>query len=247
ERTFATERSPSSPRVPLARVDPFTGTLDSLRADTLHVAACTVCGRSGLVWCPSCGGKRFVSCSGCGGTGQVINIRTKRLNQCKACKGSGTVGCGPCGASGKVMCQGCRGSGHQWAWLVFVETRTPRVRVHPQSPVELAHPQLGTARALTSDDVNAFWLESELHTAGPLNPEDLSLESRPILQHELARIDRRLDRVVFQQYMCLGVVRRDVGYQMCGTAGTVALSGRPLTGASTPQALRPIKRRLILW
>jgi hypothetical protein len=247
ERTFATERYPSSPRVPLARVDPFAGSLETLRGDTLHLGACTGCSSSGAVWCPTCSGRRVVSCSSCFGAGKFRNPRTNRMNQCKVCKGSGMAGCGGCGGSGKVMCQGCRGSGHQWIWLTYTEARRPRTMVHPTSPVTVAHPQLGAGKALTSEDVNAFWLEGELHAAGPLNPQDLSVESLPIVQHELAKVDRRLERVVFQQYMRLSVVRRDVSYQMCGTTGTVSLSGRTLMGASTPQALRPIKRRLVLW
>src|SRR5690349_6466020 len=43
ERAAAIERYTSSPRVQLGRVDPYVGTLESLKADTIHIGVCSVC------------------------------------------------------------------------------------------------------------------------------------------------------------------------------------------------------------
>lgn len=248
ERTFATERQPSPPRIPLSEVDPFVGTFETLKTDTLHIAVCGLCSSTGLVPCQACGGTRVVSCSGCGGAGRFRNPKTNRLNKCKACKASGSVGCGTCDESGRVSCQACRGSGHQRAWLVCTETRTPRVMVHPEnSPLAVTHQQLRMPRVLGPRGVGAFTMKTEVHADGPLPLDGLSLESRAVVQRELAALDQRLERVVWQQYMCLAVVRRDVTYQMCGTTGRVEVSGPPLTVGSTREGMQPILRRRMLW
>jgi hypothetical protein len=132
-------------------------------------------------------------------------------------------------------------------WLVYTQIRKPRVLLYPKTPVVIAHRQLGEPRFLTSNEVEAFSVEAEVHSEGSLALEALSLDFRGMVQQELAALDPRLERVVGQQYMRLAVVRRDVIYQMCGTSGTISFSGSVLTGASTKEALRPIRRRLILW
>jgi hypothetical protein len=247
ERVAASERYTSSPRVQFARVDPYAGTLESLKADTIHIGVCSVCSASGLMWCSNCGGRQVASCGSCGGAGQVLNLRTSRLNKCRSCKGSGSVSCRGCNGSGKVMCYPCRGSGHQWVWLAYTETRQPRTMVYPETPVAVAHPQLRMPKALAAEDLDAFWLETELHGAGPLAADDLPSEARTVVEHEWAKVDRRLERVIFQQYMRLSVVCWDVRYQMCGTTGMIPVSGKTPTCATTPTAMRPIRRRRIFW
>ena len=246
ERTFATEQQPSTPRIPLSQVDPFAGTLETLKANTLHIAVCVRCSSSGLDHCPTCRGSLVVACSGCGGAGKFRNPRTNRLNKCKECKGSGSAACEVC-RDGKVSCQACRGSGYQRVWLVYTETRQPRVVVYADPHLVVANPRFREARILSSKEIEAFSLEADVHADGPLPVDELSLEYRAFVEQELATLDRRLERVIWQQYMRLTVVRRDIIYQMCGTSGTLELSGRPLVVDSTLQATHPIRRRLILW
>jgi hypothetical protein len=56
-----------------------------------------------------------------------------------------------------------------------------------------------------------------------------------------------LERISFQQYLKLAVVRRDATYEMCGASGVLVLSGCDLLGAQTAEALRPIHQRMYLW
>lgn len=247
QRAATTESEPSAPRIPAAAVDPFAETQDSLKYNTCHVVGCSGCSGSGSVWCPTCAGRKTLTCSGCGGAGRIRNPRTNRLNKCKVCKASGVTACGTCFGRGQVSCQVCRGSGRQWTWLVYVESARPRAVVVPETPVVVAHPQLLEPRSLGTSDLEDFVLESEAHADGALGLEDLSLAARAVVQQELAKVDARLERVVWQQYMRISVRRYDVAYEMAGTRGMLTLSGASLLGASTPEALRPIKRRSVLW
>lgn len=247
QRCAAVERELSKPRVPFAQVDPFSGTLDTLKADTAQVVSCNGCSGSGAVRCSTCAGHQSVTCSGCGGAGQFRNPRTNRLNKCKVCKATGKVTCGVCRGTGRLQCQTCSGSGRQWLWLIYVEVRNSRIAVVPESPVLLAHPQLLEPRDLSPAELGAFSVESKIRVEGALPLDDLALSSLGIVQRELEQLDQRLDRVVRQEYMRLAVPRYDVSYQMAGTTGTVTLSGQELTAASTPEALRPIRRRRMLW
>jgi len=130
---------------------------------------------------------------------------------------------------------------------VYTQSRRVKVGVYPEGPVSTAHTMLGERRALGAAELRVFSVLGQAYAQGPLTLDGLGLESRAAVEAELADVDPRLDRVVAQQHLRLGVVRRDVRYQMCGTEGTLALSGRPLAVAWTPNAEHPIQRRRILW
>jgi hypothetical protein len=81
---------------------------------------------------------------------------------------------------------------------------------------------------------------------GPIPWSALEGTDAEALARTAPAIDPRLERVRAQQFLSFGVVRRDVRYEMCGGTGTVALSGPNLVGASTPDAVRPIRRCLMI-
>jgi hypothetical protein len=247
ERAPASEGRSSAPRTELGKVNPFALSAEALRAETTHIAACATCKASGVAPCPGCRGSGRLVCPACNGATKVRNPATNRLNKCKECKATGQVACRSCNASGSAACQTCKGSGHQRVWLIGSESRTSRVVVLPQSPVIAAHRQLLEPRMVTAGDVSAFTIGIDVTTKGPLTPAQLDLEARAVVSAQLATIDPRFERVVCQQYIRLAILRRDVAYEMCGTRGTLVLSGRELAGATTPEALGPIRRRLYLW
>jgi len=249
ERIPANERTTSPPRIDLATVDPFAFSLETLRAATQHVAPCSTCTGSGLGRCPECRGDGRATCRNCGGRGKELKQykKSSRWVNCKVCKASGLVPCGGCFGRGSVPCRSCAGSGHQRVWLTFLESRQPRVTVSPQTPVTVAHPQLTDPRPLAADDVTAFELRAHVDANGPIAAERLDEQGRHVVAAQLAAVNPRFERVSRHQYMQLAVVRRDVTYEMCGTTGTVVLSGRELRGATTREATRPIRRRLYLW
>jgi hypothetical protein len=246
ERTFATERQPSRPKIAFSDVDPFAGTLDTLHANTHHVTTCSTCA-AGSLPCPRCDGKQVVSCSRCGGAGKFRNPQTNRMNQCKVCERSGKVACDVCDGSGNVSCYLCRGSGYQRVRLVYAEILKPRVVVVPESLIVLTHPQLLEPRDLAAEELKAFSVEAEVHANGTLDLETLALGTRGIVQQELGELDGRLERVTWQQYTRIAVPRCDVTFEMCGSSGTLTLSGSTLTATSTRESLRPVRRRLVLW
>lgn len=86
-----------------------------------------------------------------------------------------------------------------------------------------------------------------MHASGYLDLNGLPLAARGVVQQEFDGLDPRIERVVSQQYLRLAVPRFDVTYEMCGTSGVLSLSGTTLFGATTLEALRPIRRRLVLW
>ena len=246
ERGPASERNASRPRVDAADVDPFVHTEGSLRSATEHVGACITCRGGGRVPCVTCHGSTQAPCHSCAGVGRFRNPATNRMNNCKVCKTTGKVVCGNCGASGGLPCKTCSGSGHQRVWQSFVETRLGRVAVVPESPAVQSQRALLEARMLHVTEVTNFALQGELRASGPLAAEALDADARAVVQR-LSAVDSRLERISQQQYMRLAAVRRDITYQMCGTAGTFVLAGRDLKGEATAAAIRPIRRRLILW
>ncbi len=80
----------------------------------------------------------------------------------------------------------------------------------------------------------------------PLSP-DVDGINRELLVSQVVMVDSRLERVEYQQFLRLAVVRRDVTYEMCGTRSVLVLSGGNLVGSRTDDALKPIHRRLYLW
>lgn len=246
ERSPAPERRPAAPPSDPATIDPFAHTPDSLRAASQCVTTCGGCRGAGRVACTRCGGSGRARCQQCGGTGSFINPKTNRSNKCKLCKSTGTVACGAC-ADGVVPCGVCLGSGHERVWLSIRESLLARVAIVPESETSLAHPQLAERRVLEPSEVAAFSLHANVASAGPLPLDALDPTAKATVQGVWAGLDRRFERIVRQQYLQLAVPRQDVTYRMCGTTGELVLSGRNLVGASTPEAKRPIRRRLILW
>lgn len=246
ERSPAPERRPAPPPADPATIDPFAHTPDSLRAASQCVTTCVGCRGAGRVACPRCGGSGRARCQQCGGTGSFINPKTNRSNKCKLCKTTGTVACGVC-ADGVVPCGVCLGSGHERVWLSFRESSLARVVVSPESETSLAHPQLAEKRSLDPSQVAAFSLHANVASVGPLPLDALDPTAKATVQRGWASLDQRFERILRQQYLQLAVPRQDVTYRMCGAAGLLVLSGRNLVGASTPEAKRPIRRRLILW
>ena len=235
-------------RLDIRQVDPFTVALDSLRTASLHLATCNECRGGGRVACARCGGRGRVDCSTCGGSGKTIKHykKTSRTINCKACRGGGTEVCGSC-AAGTVTCSACLGRREQVVWFEYEErSRTLLSLEPPESPILLGYPQLGLDRAVSVDDLKAFSVLALSDAPGPLESERGTDDAA--YNHALMRaLDSRLERVVYQQYVRLAVVRRDATYELCGMRGVLVLSGAELKGASTQAALRPIRTRLLLW
>lgn len=115
-----------------------------------------------------------------------------------------------------------------------------------ESTILHAHRHLGESRFLSQRDLEAFTPFVTVQHAGAIPRSDLEAEDARALARVAPVTDPRLERVRAQQFLRFGVVRRDVRYEMCGTTGTVALSGAKLVGARGPRALGPIHRRLML-
>lgn len=246
-RTATTERRTMRPRLERATVDPFRYTRDTLKADSEHVAQCEGCGASGAMRCEPCRGTGHASCPSCHGTGKERSAKTGRPIKCKSCKATGVAPCRNCAGNGSIHCGACLGSGHQLAWLTYEEHERWEVSVPTSNPIVIAHRALREPRALSRDDVAAMTVVVERAHDGPLDPGELGEPERQTVRAQLAQIDPRLDRIRFQQYLELAALRRDVTFEMCGTRATLSLTGTQLVGATTPEVLRPIRRRLYTW
>lgn len=99
---------------------------------------------------------------------------------------------------------------------------------------------------MSARDLERFTPFVTIQHAGPIPRGALEREDADAFARVAPAIDPRLERVSAQQFLRFGVVRRDVRYEMCGTTGTVVLSGATLLGANTEDAVRPIRRRLML-
>jgi hypothetical protein len=145
-----------------------------------------------------------------------------------------------------VTCGACDGGGEQVVWFEYAESRRTVVAFDQDSPTLLAHRHLREDRFLGPGDLERFTPFVTVQEHGPLDPASLEREDADALWRIAPQIDARLERVSAQQLLKFGVVRRDVRYEMCGTVGTLALSGANLLGASTPAALKPIRRRWLI-
>ncbi len=228
-------------------IDPFAVTLNDLRARTEHPANCPTCGGARQTACGGCGGSGRARCRECGGDGHITRYykKSSRVIQCPTCRTKGTVACSSCGSSGRVTCGPCQGSGQVLLWWGWDENVTTKVRFSVDSPVLVAYGALRAERMLTPPDLAPFTVQAvfdspTMLTAQQLGPGDPALHWQPMLNPQS-------ERVTAQQYARFGVRRRDVSYELCGTVGTVALSGLQLAGAATPEALRPLQRRRTLW
>lgn len=241
-------------RVDSSAIDPFAYTNETLRADSEYVRQCPPCGASGSVRCSRCSGTGTMRCGDCNGSGKELKYyktRSPKLINCKRCRAAGTVRCADCTGSGAVTCASCHGSGHVLSWLTISQTDHAHVILSPDSAVIAGHPVLAENRELVPADVAAFAVTEQAVNDGPLaaagGSEPYRNAEAALVQDHLSRVNPRLERVTRQQYLKLAVVRRDVKYEMCGVAGTLVLSGRDLTPSTTPEALRPVKRRLYAW
>ena len=228
-----------------SRVDQFGGSMRDLRAHTEHSAACTACGGTGLSRCPTCSGSGRVRCGACGGAGRTY-LRSKRGAACKPCHETGKLPCHQCDGTTKVTCAGCDGGGAQIVWFEYAESRRTVVAFDQDSPTLVAHGHLREARFLRPGDLERFTPFVTVQEDGPLDAAGLEREDSDTLWRIAPKVDARLERVAAQQLLKFGVLRRDVRYEMCGAVGTLALSGANLVGASTPGALKPIRRRLLI-
>lgn len=246
-RAATSERRSTRPRVEPSSVDPFAHTSETLKADSEYVAQCEGCGASGRVACRPCHGTGNGRCPSCSGSGKERSAKTGRPIKCKSCKATGVAPCRNCGGQGSVHCHACLGSGHQLAWLAFQQAERWDIAVPATSPIIVAHPALRQDRPMKPDDLAALSVLVERHQDGPLQLQELVGTDRQTVRRQLECLDPRLERVQFQQYLRLAVLRRDVTFEMCGAKATLSLTGTTLIGATTPEVLRPIRRRLYAW
>jgi hypothetical protein len=249
ERIPTTQRKMSLARIDPTAVDPFGIAPDALRAASEYVTSCAQCGGSGSCSCRQCGGDGRARCSNCSGSGQERRYykKSSRLVKCTVCRGAGRVACGTCDGRGVVTCHGCTGSGHQVAWLAYSDASRSTVVVVPDSPVLVAHKHLREVRTLAASELSGFGTLVSLETDGPVPIDGRHAVHSSVVRQQADSLDPRLERITSQQYLKLAIVRRDATYEMCGTSGVLVLSGCDLVGASTPEALRPIHRRLYVW
>lgn len=235
------------PRIDPGRIDPFAVSPEALRGMSEHVAACTTCGSSGTCRCVGCAGSGSTKCPTCGGSGRELRhyktVPSKYVN-CKTCRTRGSVVCTACIGSGSVTCGTCSGAGGVVEWLEYAQISRWTVTIEPDSPVIGAHPQLRTAGFLDAGRLESFSVLSALHADGPVTLGGYRGGNSPALRAVANSLDPRLERVSNQQYLSLAVVRRDVTYSMCGTRGTLVLSGKDLAPSHTKAATNPIRRRL---
>ncbi len=246
-RTATGERRSTRPRIDRGSVDPFAHTIDTLKADSEYVAQCGACAASGLMRCAGCNGTGHGRCPSCHGSGKELSAKTGRPIKCKSCKATGSAPCRACAGHGSVHCRACAGSGHQLAWLTFEETRRCEVVVPSNSPIVLTNRVLREGRPVRRDELVTVAVVDEKASDGPLDLRQFAEPDRQAVLAQLSRIDPRLERVLHQQYLKLTAIRCDVTYEMCGTTATLSLSGTTLAGATTPEAVRPIRRRLYAW
>jgi hypothetical protein len=246
-RTATAERRGTRPRVDPSSVDPFVHTHDTLKADSEYIAQCAGCRASGLMVCGPCHGTGHGRCPGCHGTGKVPSPKTGRPIQCKSCRATGSAPCRNCAGQGSVHCRACMGSGHQLAWLTFEAAQRWEVAVPTSNPIVVSHPALQHGRPMAPADLATMTTVLERSRPGPLDLQELPEPDRQTVGRQLRNVDPRLERVQFQQYLKLAALRRDVTFEMCGTTATLSLTGTQLVGATTPEVLRPIRRRLHAW
>jgi hypothetical protein len=258
-RTLREQRAPANERrttwraevsriVPADQLDPFAHTTDSMRAATERVGPCTPCHGTGSALCGKCDGSSRVRCSRCWGTGKQKSENTGRPINCKLCKKTGTVDCTSC-HQGKVPCGTCGSTGQELVWMTFAETTRWDIALDPDGPVAKAYPFLRKATPLEPRECAGLEIVTTLEAQGPLAATQLgalSAEDRAFVETR-GRVHPRFERVAFQQMMRLEVVRRDVTFEMCGTSGTLVLSGDPLLGATTDEAKKPLRNRLVAW
>lgn len=235
----------SQPAIDPATLDPFAEPASEIRRKTEHRSRCATCRGAGVFACPTCAGSGRARCSVCGGSGRDYS-RSKRGAKCKGCKETGVVPCWTCSGTAKVACPECNASGEQVAWLEYVESTRTSVAFAEKSPTLRAHPRLCEERFLSQRDLDAFTLFVTVQHKDAIPPSFLEEADAKSLAHIAPVTDPRLERIRAQQFLRFGVVRRDVRYEMCGASGTVSLSGATLVGASSPDALHPIYRRLKL-
>lgn len=243
-------RGPSGRQTPVRldarQVDPFAISTEQLREASQHVTACAACGGAGTSVCRACGGVGRARCGNCNGSGQERRHykKSSRLVKCSVCRGGGTVVCGGCGARGTVGCDGCGATGNQLAWLTYGQTTRSMLFV-TDSPIVAGHRQLGEDRNLGLSELGAFGVMTKVEASSALAAGgDVPSE---VLRLHLNAVDGRLERVTSQQYIKIAVVRRDATFEMCACSGTLVLSGSELVGSTQPSALRPIRRRQVLW
>ncbi|WP_437819568.1 hypothetical protein [Sorangium sp. So ce1078] len=242
-------RSRSAIPVDPASLDPFSGTMEELRTRTEHVDRCASCSGSGIGRCPACRGSGRQGCANCSGSGKVLKHykKSSKYINCSVCRGGGAVGCGGCLSKGTITCAGCSGSGQQLVWWTYQESARVVVQISTDSPIVAAHPQLLEERFLGPSDLEAFVLLASVEGEGSIAGGRLAPEDDVVVRRQTPALDPRIERIRAQQLLRFGVLRRDVRYEMCGVEGTVVLSGASLAGSSTPAAVRPIRRRLMLW
>lgn len=246
-RGATAERRVTRPRLAEAAIDPFAHTPQTLRAVSEHVVACASCAGAGHSRCETCSGIGRAPCPGCGGSGKELSAETGRLVNCKACKASGSAFCRGCDGSGRMACQACGGGGYQLAWLTLKETQRCEVELPREPPAAFAHRALHQPRVLSHQELSAMAILDEQTRDGPLELGPLAAPERDLVKAQLRKVDPRFERIDRQQYLKLVVIRRDVVFEMCGVAGTLSLSGTMLEATTTPEALRPIHRRLYGW
>ncbi len=228
-----------------SKLDPFAASMAELRTQTEHAARCAHCEGSGLEGCPGCRATGRATCGACDGKGRTY-VKSTRGAKCKDCHETGKVHCPTCEGTAKVACSGCGGSGQQLVWWEYTESVRSVAAFRGESPILLAHRHLREHRVLSPGDLKHFVPFVTVQHAGPIPIHALEAADAEALAQIAPAIDPRLERVRAQQFLTFGVVRRDVRYEMCGTTGTVALSGATLLGANTPDAVRPIHRRLMI-
>ncbi|AUX32031.1 MULTISPECIES: hypothetical protein [Sorangium] len=238
----------ASPEDP-ASLDPFSGTMEDLRRRTEHVDRCASCNGSGIGPCPACRGSGRQGCGNCSGSGKVLKHykKSSKYINCSVCRGGGAVGCGGCLSKGTITCAGCSGSGQQLVWWTYQESVRVVVQISTDSPIVHAHPQVLEERFLGPSDLEAFLLLASVEGEGSLAGGRLSPEDDALVRRQTPALDARIERIRAQQLLRFGVLRRDVRYEMCGAEGSVVLSGASLAASSTPAAVGPIRRRLMLW
>lgn len=246
-KAATSERRSTRPRVEPSLVDPFAHTHDTLKADSEYVAQCGACRASGLMACGACHGTGHGRCPSCHGTGKERSAKTGRPIKCKSCKATGSAPCRNCAGQGRVHCHACLGSGHQLAWLSFEQGQRWEIAVPTSNPIVVAHPALRQGRPMNPGDLATMTVVFERSHQGPLDLRELAEPDRQTVHRQLEQLDPRLERVQFQQYLKLAALRRDVTFEMCGTKATLSLTGTHLVGATTPEVLRPIRRRLYAW
>ncbi len=236
---------PSGRAIDPSSIDPFAGSMADLRAQTEHAARCGRCNGSGLEGCPACKATGRATCGSCSGQGRTY-AKSTRGAKCTVCRETGKVDCARCDGTAKVACQGCGGSGREFVWWEYAETVRCVAVFLSESPILIAHRFLREHRFLSPRDLQHFSPFVSVQHAGPIPPGALEADDAAALAQIAPAVDPRLERVRSQQFLSFGVVQREVRYEMCGTTGAVALSGANLLGASTPAALRPIRRRLMI-